>query len=202
LDALVEAIKATKKLQQINGINQNIENQVKNALGQAVYGADEYNRLSGHQAAVLAVAISPDSSIIASASADNTVKLWRRDGLHIVSAGDDHIIKIWQRYGQLLKTLTGHNTPIWAVKFSPDGKLIVSTSLDSTIKIWNTDGTLLKTFKGHSAGIFGVAFSQDSQIFASASQDKTIKLWRRDGELLPNHTYFRRKFQSSFQSTR
>ncbi|BDA73166.1 WD-40 repeat-containing protein [Calothrix sp. PCC 7716] len=206
LDALVEAIKATKKLQQINGINQNIENQVKNALGQAVYGADEYNRLSGHQAAVLAVAISPDSSTTASASADNTVKLWRRDGsllttltghkaavraidfsrdgLHIVSASDDHTINIWQQNGKLLKTLTGHNTPIWAVKFSPDGQLIVSTSLDSTIKIWNNDGTLLKTFKGHSAGIFGVAFSHDSQIFASASQDKTIKLWRRDGELL------------------
>ncbi|MDF5714904.1 MAG: WD40 repeat domain-containing protein [Rhizonema sp. NSF051] len=233
LDALVEGIKATRKLQKINYADPSIENQVKNALAQAVYGADEYNRLSGHQAPIIGVAISPDSSVIASASADNTVKLWRRDGSllttftdhtgvvravdfsrdgkTLVSASDDHTVKMWQRdgepalfaerlrqekegnppqvtgsprRGELIRTLTGHNAPIWVVKFSPDGQLIVSASIDGLIKIWTVDGTLLKTLKGKLVGVSAVAFSPDSQIFVTVSQDNTLKFWRRSGELL------------------
>ena len=225
LEALVEGIKATRRLQKIDSADANIENQVKNALAQAVYGADEYNRLSGHKTAILAVAISPDSSVIASASADNTIKLWRRDGSllttltghtapvravdfsrdgkTLISASDDRTVKIWQRDGEpalktgfpsvapgeprrgkLLRTLTGHNAPIWVVKFSPDGQLIVSASLDNTIKLWKRDGQLLKTLKGHKGGVLGVAFSPDSQIFVSVSLDNTLKFWRRSGQLL------------------
>ncbi|MFH7023859.1 MAG: WD40 repeat domain-containing protein [Heteroscytonema crispum UTEX LB 1556] len=157
LDALVEAIKATRRLQQINCADKNIENQVKNALGQAVYGADEYNRLSGHQAAVLAVAISPDSSAIASASADNTVKLWRRDG-------------------SLLTTLKGHTAAVRAVNFSRDGETIVTASDDHTVKIWKRDGQLLRTLTGHNAPIWIVALSPDNQQIVSASMDNNIKL--------------------------
>jgi WD40 repeat protein len=206
LDALVEAIKATRKLQQIKRANANIENQVKNALAQAVYGATEYNRLVGHKSAILAVSISPDSSVIASASVDNTVKLWQRDGTQlttlkghkaavravnfspdgkiVVSASDDHTIKIWKRDGTLLRTLTGHNTPIWVVTFTPDGQQIISASIDSTIKLWTSDGRLLKTLKSDKVGVSGVAVSPDSQIFVSVSQDNLLKFWRRDGQLL------------------
>jgi WD40 repeat protein len=206
LDALVESIKATRRLQQINGVDANLEHQVKNALAQAVYGTDEYNRLSGHQAAILGVDISPDSSVIASASLDNTVKLWRRDGTQlatlkghqaavravdfsgdgqmIVSAGDDRTVKIWKLDGTLLKTFPAHSAPIWAIAFSPDGQLIASTSLDRTIKLWSVDGRLLKTLKGHLGGVVGVTFSPDSQILVSVSLDNMLKFWRRDGILL------------------
>ncbi|MDF5719568.1 MAG: AAA-like domain-containing protein [Rhizonema sp. PD37] len=206
LDALVEGIKAKRKLQNINSAAPSIKNQVKNALAQAVYGADEYNRLSGHQAPVMGVAISPDSSVIASASTDNTVKLWRRDGSllttlightgvaravdfsrdgkTLVSASDDHTVKIWQRNGELIRTLTGHNAPIWVVKFSPDGQLIVSTSIDGILKIWTQDGTLLKTIESELVGLSAVAFSPNSQIFVTVSQDNMLKFWRRSGQLL------------------
>lgn len=206
LDALVEAIKATRRQQKINNIDKNIDLQVKNALGQAVYGADEYNRLSGHTAAVLAVAISPDSSTIASASTDNTVKVWKSDGSllttlighkaavrqvnfssngqTIVSASEDLTIKIWKRDGTLLKTLTGHKMPIWVAKFSPDGQQIVSVSVDNNIKLWKPDGTLIKTLTGRGGEALGVAFSPDSQIFVTAGLDNTLSFWRRDGQLL------------------
>ncbi|GAX34037.1 AAA-like domain-containing protein [Nodularia sp. NIES-3585] len=203
LDALVEAIKAKHRLQKLEKPNANIENQVNNVLRQAVYGADEYNRFSGHGAAVLAVDVSPDSSTIASASIDKTLKLWRRDGTavatlkghqgavrvvkfspdgqEIASASEDGTIKIWKQDGTLVNTFTGHTASIWGVAFSPDGQFLVSGSWDRTVKFWKRDGTLLKTVSGENRGFWGVSFSPDGQTVAAANLDGTVKLWRRDG---------------------
>ncbi|MGI8502592.1 MAG: AAA-like domain-containing protein, partial [Hassallia sp.] len=144
LDALIEAIKAKHRLQKLGKPNTNLAPQVENALRQAVYGADEYNRFSGHTAAVLAVDVSPDSSLIASASVDKTIKLIRRDGSEVA-------------------TLKGHKATVKAVDFSSDGQMLASASEDGTVKLWKRDGQLLRTLKGHTASVWGVAFSPDGQ---------------------------------------
>lgn len=208
LDGLIEAIKAKKRLQKLGKANTDIERQVDNVLEQAVYGADEYNRFSGHTAAVLAVDVSPDSSLIASASVDKTVKLWRRDGTELatlkghkaivravdfssdgqilVSASDDGIVKLWKRDSiegiyRNLTTFPAHPAAIWGLAFSPDGQTIASASLDKTVKLWKPDGTLLTTFQDDGAAFWGVTFSPDGQIVTAGSLDKTVKLWKRDG---------------------
>ncbi|MEC4986443.1 MAG: hypothetical protein SAJ37_04925 [Oscillatoria sp. PMC 1068.18] len=80
LDSLIAAIKAKRKLQQLGSANPELENRVQLLLEQAVYGASEFNRFSGHQGSLYRLAISPDSQTIASSAGDNTVKLWARDG--------------------------------------------------------------------------------------------------------------------------
>ena len=206
LDALIEAIKAKRRLQNLGNKDKNIEDQVINVLRQAVYEGVEYNRLSGHKAAVLGIDISRDSKFIASTSVDKTIKLWRRDGTEIAtlkghqgivrsvkfspdgqfiaSGSDDGTVKLWQRNGTLLKTFQGHSAGIWTVAFSPDGQTIASASMDKTVKLWNKDGKLLRTLQGHTAGVTSVAFSPDGQTIVTASGDKTVKLWNKDGKLL------------------
>ena len=56
--------------------------------------------------------------IIASASADKTIKLW-----HLQS-------------GELLGTFTGHTNAVTTLSFTNSGEMLVSGSLDKTIKIW------------------------------------------------------------------
>ncbi|MEA5622270.1 AAA-like domain-containing protein [Nostoc sp. UHCC 0251] len=207
LDALVEAIKAKKRLQKLGKSNTNLAPQVENALQQAIYGADEYNRFWGHTAAVMAVDVSPDSSLIASASIDKTIKLWRRDGTAIAtlkghqgavravkfspdgrilaSASEDSTIKLWQRdrkdaSWRISRTFKGHTASVWGVAFSPDGQTIASTSWDTTMRVWKRDGTLVRTFQGYKAGFLGVAFSPDGQTIAAANIDRTVKLWRQN----------------------
>jgi WD40 repeat protein len=68
------------------------------------------------------VAFSPDGKTLASASGDNTIKLWSVDG-------------------KALNTLKGHGSAVLSVAFSPDGKTLASASRDNTIKLWNLNLT-------------------------------------------------------------
>ncbi|WP_138497638.1 eIF2A-related protein [Nostoc sp. PA-18-2419] len=206
IDALKEGLKAGKKLQQTIWVDPNTKEQVLTALYQAVSGVREYNRFDGHISGVNSVVFSRDRSLIASASADTTIKLWRPDGSlfktlsgHedvvnsvsfspdsqiIASASQDKTVKLWSREGQLLATLFGHQAVVNSVSFSPDGQLIASASTDKTIKLWTQDGKLLRTIEGHNSAVLAVAWSPDGQTIASGSADNTIKLWNREGKLL------------------
>ncbi|KAJ1551779.1 POC1 centriolar protein A [Nowakowskiella sp. JEL0078] len=113
----------------------------------------------GHTSQVKGVAFSPDGTLVASASFDETIKIWSVET------------------GEMLKSLKGHTSYITSVAFSADGLNLVSTSRDETVRIWSVTGEELKTFKGHTGWVNSAAFSPDGQLIASASDDESIRLW-------------------------
>lgn len=117
-DALLESLRAWKKLKQTRGVEAETQMRVITALQQAVYGLTELNRFEGHTDIVWGVSFSPDGQLLTSGSRDQTIKLWSRDG-------------------KLIKTLNGHRAPVLSVHFSPDGQTLASASGDRTVILWD-----------------------------------------------------------------
>jgi WD40 repeat protein len=80
-----------------------------------------------HGASVHDVAFSRDGKLVASASADRTVKVWETAS------------------AQVIRTFEGHSDWITAVLFSWDITMVVSASVDRTIRLWDLrTGFLIK----------------------------------------------------------
>jgi WD40 repeat protein len=129
---------------------------------------DEMRYIRHGQEEVWGISFNPQGDMLAVASDDRTVKVWRVSD------------------GTLLHVLEGHTRDVWRVAFSPDGMLLASASLDSTVKLWRTDDwQLVRVLEGHDDAVRTIAFSSDGLMLASGSRDATIKLWSvNTGELI------------------
>jgi WD40 repeat protein/uncharacterized caspase-like protein len=206
LEAIVTSLKAGRQLQGLWGIPAELRMQTVATLQQAIAETQERNRFEGHRQQINRVIVSADGQRIASASDDQTVKIWKPDGtLENTIPLTDRVTDLgFTQDGLAAGTADGQVTLIRDGKprsfavgniintlaFSPDGTLMATASRtaedsDRTIKIWDTNGKLLRTLTGHGGWVNQVQFSPDGQTLVSGSEDKTIKLWNvRTGSLM------------------
>src|SRR5207248_447706 len=103
----------------------------------------------------LAVAYSPDGTLVAIGCADKTVRLC-----------DPATAKI-------LGTLAGHTDAV-----SPDGKLVATAGSDRRAILWNVaDWSIAGSLRGHGAPLRAVAFSPDGALLVTGSEDNTARVW-------------------------
>ncbi|CAN8032758.1 unnamed protein product [Ixodes persulcatus] len=154
-----------------------------------------------------------DSKKVASAGADGTCMIHQVDGtlvqtFHhpgivfgcdwnpsneniVATACEDSLVRIFylsMNGGVPLKTLAGHTSKVFRVKWSPlrDG-VLCSTSDDRTIQVWNyTCESAVRILRGHGDFTRSVVWSPElSHLLLSGSWDATIRLWdTRDGSCL------------------
>ncbi len=115
-----------------------------------------------HSSAVLALAVSLDSELLASGSADGSVKVWQlrtgacvrryaaahgggvtsccfsRDASHVLSSSCDGTARVHGlKSGKMLKSLQGHASFVNAAAFTPDGAHIITAGADGTLRTWD-----------------------------------------------------------------
>jgi len=164
--------------------------------------------IEGHSDCIYAAALSPDGTMLATASYDKMIYLWdprtgkqlrplkdhidavyalafTPDGAKLISAGADRTVKIWNpKTGERLYTFSEATDGLNTLAVSPNGKLIAAAGNDKTIRIWTIGdkaGSLKTSLIAHEDAILRLAWSPDGASIASASADRTIKLFRADG---------------------
>jgi hypothetical protein len=113
--------------------------------------------------------------ILASGSYDDTIKLYIDD------PSDD-----WYDYA----TLSGHQSTVWSLSFSPCGKYLASGSDDLTVRIWSAGKQPTKSewecvhlLRQHSRPIYSVSWglsgSRNRSLgrLASSGSDGIINIW-------------------------
>ncbi|XP_026490148.2 phospholipase A-2-activating protein [Vanessa tameamea] len=113
--------------------------------------------LRGHEAAVWA-ALELKNGTLATASADKTIKLWRKDGA-------------------LLSTLTGHTDCVRGLTVATEDSFL-SCSNDASIRLWTNRGECLNTYYGHTNYIYSISMNPGiPQGFVSCGEDGAVRVW-------------------------
>lgn len=144
-------------------------------------GADFNDLIFTHYfGGIFAVAVSPDSQLIAAAEYNGSIYI-----------GSIATKRIPFR-------LTGHTSWVWSVAFSPDGRTLASASQDGTVRLWKVaTGQASHVLQADNYQVMSLSFSPktvhlaagDADILATAHGDGSMRWWNAStGELINTYS--------------
>lgn len=172
--------------------------------------------LKGHAQYLFYVDFFKDNKLLASGSADQSVRLWdfhsgiekkrinevydevwgiplrfSGNGKYLV-IGSYETLKILDATTlKELKSVFAHKRGIQSLNISPDNKTVATAGVDGNIVIWSIpDLELIKKIKGHSSEIWSICISPDGQYMVSGGEDALAKIWKYPSLDLDNQIAF------------
>jgi WD40 repeat protein/serine/threonine protein kinase len=167
------------------------------------------------QTVEFAVAISPDTNMIATAGRGEEVRLWSRaparrqsqlalhhpeaaraiacnpDGRLVLTGCMDHAARLWDlATGEQIGAALLHEARVLDVAFSPTGIVLLTCSADRTARLWDAaSGKQLAEPLMHPDKVNAVAFHPDGRTVITGCEDGVVRFWGADdGRLLSDRT--------------
>jgi WD40 repeat protein len=136
------------------------------ALKRSLVALQTRHVLSGHGGPVRGTVFSPDGKYVATASLDNTARVWET------------------ATGNLVSVLKEHEGPVLNVSFSPNSKYVVTASWDNTARVWadwQTKTPRVVATLREPDNLFSAIFSPDGHhILLAGSGILVTWEWRED----------------------
>jgi eukaryotic-like serine/threonine-protein kinase len=109
------------------------------------------------------------------------------DGSQLASAGFDGVVKVWDvEHGSLVTDFKAFLDPVFGLAYSADGRSLAAGGNNRIVGIWNTTSWREEeTLRGHLNTILCVAFSPDGQRLVSGAQDRLAMVWPSHANHLP-----------------
>lgn len=125
-------------------------------------GKECLRSIKGHQMPVLAMVYDPTGTLVATGSADRTIRVW-------------DIVR-----GYCTHSFRDHTDIITLLKFHPNPMTmaLVSGSQDNTVRIWDlVDQKCTSVFREHMSQPTSIAWAPDEYLMVTAGRDKVISLF-------------------------
>lgn len=160
--------------------------------------------LTGHNQYVFYLKFDPVSNLIASGSADNTVRVWNYmtgaeicrikeryyeiwgipvdyspDGKYLVIGSYETLVVLDARKDYMTAaTKLAHKGGIQSLVVTPDSKQVITVGVDGNLSVWDIE-TLnpIKTIKAHGVEIWNVCINPSGTLLITGAEDSTAKIW-------------------------
>jgi WD40 repeat protein len=152
---------------------------------------------------VYSVALSPDGRLVAAASSDYVVRVWKTDGQllrtltghlaevlgvafdptshKVLTWAEDGTARLWDLYGNRPPVvMQGGDYRVIHASISPNGQMVAtSTFLHSPPRVWNaTSGRFLFSLGQATDTVPDIEFSSNGSLIATANYNGTVSFWK------------------------
>ncbi|XP_069873826.1 tRNA (34-2'-O)-methyltransferase regulator WDR6 [Dipodomys merriami] len=130
-------------------------------------------RVSGHVGVIFSMSYLPSKGLLATASEDRSVRIWKVGDLRVPGGRVQNIGHCF-----------GHSARVWQVRLLEN--YLISAGEDCVCLVWSHEGEILQAFRGHQGrGIRAIAAHERQAWVITGGDDSGIRLWHLVGRGYP-----------------